>query len=552
MKEYNVILKRGVDYDSFWNDIESDTDGGKLYIPNRAVQFTNERPASLRQCWYLLTDEEAELLKGDDRVLGVEIPPEHRDDVQIGLNRVQRGRFEKTTSDTGEFLNWGLFRTNYDSNIFGTGILNSGPYLYVLDGSGVDIVIQDSGIQIDHPEFQDEFGVTRFVSVDWGSYGSDTTGSFTQSPNHDRDYDGHGTHVAGIAAGKTYGWAKNARIHHQKLSGLEGTNDTGSYGIGTGILPTHAFDSIKLWHNAKSTDPNTGYKRPTIVNMSWGYLSTYTTVSSITYRGTTVSTGSLTGSNQTAKNHRSEVYGLPEAYFIFQSVLASNVRFVSVDTDIEELLDAGVHICVAAGNRSHKIDEPNGSDFDNSASVSGGNTSTIYYHRGSSPYGDAGQDGSPRAIIVGNIDSFVFDADNDQKASSSETGPGVDIYAPGTDIMSCTSTTNKWGAASQNYYLNSSYRQTNESGTSMASPQVAGVLALYLQFNPNTTPAQAKEWLLKNATSAINDNGVDNDWTNFRNLKSGDVKMLYNPFGKETPAQIGNLSFNGVNLEFRK
>jgi hypothetical protein len=44
MREYNVILKEGIDYDEFWNDIESDTDGGKLYIPNRAVQFTNERP----------------------------------------------------------------------------------------------------------------------------------------------------------------------------------------------------------------------------------------------------------------------------------------------------------------------------------------------------------------------------------------------------------------------------------------------------------------------------------------------------------------------------
>jgi subtilisin family serine protease len=46
--------------------------------------------------------------------------------------------------------------------------------------------------------------------------------------------------------------------------------------------------------------------------------------------------------------------------------------------------------------------------------------------------------------------------------------------------MSATSTTNKWGGGSQNYYLNSSYRQTNISGTSMATPQVAGVAALVL------------------------------------------------------------------------
>lgn len=51
MKQYNVALKADIDYDGFWNDMESETDG-LLYIPNRRIEFTNERPASLRQCWY--------------------------------------------------------------------------------------------------------------------------------------------------------------------------------------------------------------------------------------------------------------------------------------------------------------------------------------------------------------------------------------------------------------------------------------------------------------------------------------------------------------------
>ena len=101
MKQYNVALKEGIDYDEFWNDMESDTDGGKLYIPNRAVEFTNERPASLRQCWYLLTDEEAELLRQDDRVFCVEIPPEFRTDIVMMPRVTQTGDFTKTTSDSG-------------------------------------------------------------------------------------------------------------------------------------------------------------------------------------------------------------------------------------------------------------------------------------------------------------------------------------------------------------------------------------------------------------------------------------------------------------------
>ena len=518
MREYNVILKKDVDYDGFWEDMETETEG-LLYIPNRRIEFTNERPGSLRQCWYVLTDLEAEIVRQDPRVLAVELPPEHRDDIQIGLRKVQEGVFTKTTSDSGNYQNWGLIRSKFITNIFGTSPTTTEKYVYNLDGSGVDIVIQDSGIQIDHPEFEDENGNTRFVSVDWGSYGSDTTGSFTQSPNHDRDYDGHGTHVAGIVAGKTFGWAKNARMHHQKLSGLEGTNDTGSYGIGTGISVTHAFDSIKLWHNEKPIDPQTGFKRPTVVNMSWGYLATYTSVSSINYRGTTYTGGSIANAND-----RQTTCGLMNSLYDGVSTYMTNVRISSVDTDIEELLDAGVVVCIAAGNRAHKIDIPDGTDFNNNAVTNGG---TIYYHRGSSPYGDAGLDGGPRAIIVGSMDSTVYSVSQDYKATYSETGPGVDIYAPGTDIMSCTSTTNKWGAGSQNYYLDSNYKQTNILGTSMASPQVAGVAALLLQLNPGLSPAKVKEYLTTNCGTAIYDTGVGNDWTNNRSLKSGSAKVLF-------------------------
>jgi subtilisin family serine protease len=518
MKEYNVILKKDVDYDGFWEDMETETEG-LLYIPNRRIEFTNERPGSLRQCWYLLTDEESEIVRQDPRVLAVEIPPEHRDDLIIGLRATQTGVFTKTTSDSGNYQNWGLIRSLFRENIYGTGTTTSQNHIYFLDGTGVDIITQDSGIQIDHPEFEDSNGNSRFVSVDWGSYGSDTTGSFTQSPNHDRDVDGHGTHCAGIAAGKTFGWAKNARILHQKIAGLEGSGDEG-----TGISPTYAFDAIKLWHNAKTADPNTGFKRPTVINMSWGYLCTFTSVSSITYRGTTYS-----GVDVDTTTERNNNYGLITNLYDATPTYMSNIRIFSVDTDIEELLDAGVVICVAAGNRAHKIDDPGGTDYNNSAVTSGGNAGTFYYHRGSSPYGDAGQDGSPRAIIVGNGDSTVYSATQDQKSTSSETGPGVDIYASGTNIMSCTSTTNKWGAGSQNYYLNSSYKQTNISGTSMASPQVAGVCALLLQKNPSWTPAQVKQWLLDNAGTALYDTGVGNDWTNNRSLKGGDVKYLYNP-----------------------
>ena len=129
--------------------------------------------------------------------------------------------------------------------------------------------------------------------------------------------------------------------------------------------------------------------------------------------------------------------------------------------------------------------------------------------------------------MVGSMDSTPYNATNDQKATYSETGPGVSIWAPGTDIMSSTSTTNKWGAGSQNYYLNSSYRQTNISGTSMATPQVAGVAALVLQLNPTYTPAQIKTSLLNTAGSPLYTTGLTNDYSNTRSLLGSAQKILY-------------------------
>jgi len=498
MREYNVALKQGVDYDGFWNDMESDTDGGKLYIPNRAVQYTNERPASLRQCWYLLTDEEAETLRNDERVYCVEIPPEHRDDIIMAHAATQTGDFTKVTTSAGSYLNWGLIRASNPTNVYGTGTTTTSTYDYTLDGTGVDVVIQDSGIQVDHPEFQDALGNNRVQQIDWGSYSG---GAFTQNANHYRDLDGHGTHCAGIAAGKTYGWAKGARIYSVKVNGLEGSGDSG-----TGISVTYAFDVIKNWHASKAGS------RPTVVNMSWGYLSFYNTVSSVTYRGTNYTDTNTTGNAA----YRQSTYGIRNisgAAYGYNYIC--NTRIDSVDVDVQELLDAGVVVCVAAGNRSFKIDKIGGTDYNNTIST---DTGTKYIHRGSSPHDDD-------ALTVGNVDRVPFSSTLDQKSTSSETGPGVDIWAPGTNIMSACSTTTRFSA--QNYYNNASYRQVNISGTSMASPQVAGVAALVLQQNPTWTPAQVKTSLLAKATATIYTTGLSNDWSDTRSLQGGTQAFLY-------------------------
>jgi subtilisin family serine protease len=504
-KEYIVSLNKGVDYAAFNQEMIVATGAGD--IPGRSVDIANHRHASQRNTHYMLTDSEAESLKNDGRVYGVTL----KDDpsISIGVNAVQTGDFTKTTLDRGNFLNWGMRRMNESTNPY-NGVSVTGGYNYTLDGTDVDVVIQDTGIQKDHPEWQDASGVSRFTEIDWYT---ESGISGTQNANHYRDYHGHGTHVAGTIAGKTYGWAKNAKIYALKVSGLEGSGDSG-----TGIAVSDCFDVIKLWHRNKPVDPAIGVKRPTIVNMSWGYGTTFTNITGGNYRGTPWT--------DTVRQTDKGMIGRPGD---FRHV----VRVASVDTDIEEMIDEGIHIVVAAGNTYQKIDVEGGVDYDNYYTKTG--VGTVYYHRGGSPY-------STEANIVGNVDSTAHVGGLEQKAASSETGPGVSVYAPGTDIMSAMSTTNIFGATTINnpYPANSNFLINNISGTSMAAPQVSGVLALWLQLNPAATPAQGLTFINATAkTAQLYQTGLTNDYTDARSLLGGTNRFAFNKFNSNVQMRLG-------------
>jgi len=498
MQEYIVGLNKDVDYDAFWNEIQTTTNG-LTYIPDRAVSVANERKGSQRLTHYTLSESEAELLKNDPRVYCVEIPPSKRNDISIGVMAVQSSNFTKNASNSSNDSNWGLVRSLSKNNNYGSSPSINDKYIYTLDGKGVDIVIQDSGIQSDHPEFSG-----RVQDIDWYT-ASGISG--TQNSNHNRDFFGHGTHVAGIAAGKHFGWGKRANIYSQKIRGLEGSGDEN-----TGIPVEDAFDCIRLWHASKNGN------KPTVVNMSWGYYSQITP-NSINYRG----------SNYTSDW---ENYGVIENNDNYRIP----VRVDSVDIEIQEMIDAGIHIVTSAGNDYTKIDIPGGNDYNNYVSSSLGNA--FFYHRGGSPYDD-------EAISVGNLYSASYDENTDQKALSSNCGPGVDLYAPGTKILSAVSTV--YGMTSYStgsYFDDNNYKQMTLSGTSMAAPQVTGFLSLLLQINPTASPQEVKKSLLNNCGSALYSTNQDNDFTNHISIKGSEKRILFNKFGQvENPAEF-NLPIN--------
>ncbi len=87
------------------------------------------------------------------------------------------------------------------------------------------------------------------------------------------------------------------------------------------------------------------------------------------------------------------------------------------------------------------------------------------------------------AITVGAVDS------GDKRASFSNYGACLDIFAPGVNIKSASNESNTGTAVM--------------SGTSMASPHVAGAAALVLGAHPAWTPQQVRDDLVAHADSGL-------------------------------------------------
>ncbi|KAH7619536.1 putative Extracellular serine proteinase [Nannochloris sp. 'desiccata'] len=83
----------------------------------------------------------------------------------------------------------------------------------------------------------------------------------------------------------------------------------------------------------------------------------------------------------------------------------------------------------------------------------------------------------------------------------SNTGPCVDIHAPGVDIYSACGSQSRCDEVTNDAY-------TYASGTSMAVPSVAGVAALYLEANPKATPNDVAAAVIGGATQNVVDESI--------------------------------------------
>ena len=254
---------------------------------------------------------------------------------------------------------WGLDRVDQREKAGLPGAVSA--YGYRSAGAGSTIYIGDTGIY-PHSDFAGRLSTSGFSAINDG--------------NGTVDCNGHGTHVAGTAAGTTYGLAKNAKLVPVRLLDCSGS---GRYST-----VISALDWILSPENPNS-------KSQAVLNLS---------------------------------------IGGPASAALNEAIL--------------RLTNAGITVVVAAGNES--------TDACTRSPAS-----------------------APSAITVGATTLL------DVPSIFSNQGKCVDIFAPGSGILS------SWiGGVDATY---------SASGTSMASPHVAGAAAIYLGLNPKASVAQVAQYL---------------------------------------------------------
>jgi len=224
-----------------------------------------------------------------------------------------------------------------------------------------------------------------------------------------------------------------------------------AYIIDTGILPTHNdfgsrastfYDAFNDGQNGVDCDGHGTHVAGTVGGSEYGVAKDVTLygVRVLDCSGGGTLSSVTNGADYVAQNHTKPAVA---------NMSLGGGASSTIDNAVQGMINAGVTTVVAAGN-----------------------SDTDACNQSPARVADA--------ITVGSTTS------SDSRSSFSNYGSCVDIFAPGSNITSA-------------WYTSNSATNTI-SGTSMASPHVAGGAALFLEDNPGASPSQVTNALTSTAT----------------------------------------------------
>lgn len=485
-KEYVVTLYRKEDLEQFYTEMQ---------LSNFPLVL--KRPLS-RNTHYMMTEEQAEQLRQDPRVWGVEAVDSFHLRKRVNNEPyIISGDFFKNAPQASSInpglRQWGHLhcageqpqrRKNAWGDPTATEFVSDTVEVFN-NGRHVDVVIVDDPVSYDSGEWESpsQPGVSRFVQYQWfnelntavGSIDDDgqtlPTGTITYGTNAATSQY-HGIHVTGTACGQYYGWANEANIYNLAVT------DTWPSGQFVGGLLI--FDYLRAFHLNKAVNPTTGKRNPTITNHSYGGIYDmpnanlqFGDVVSVRWQGTTYSAGNPGPSGWTQEGVEAD-FGLRFGVDVYPSYSAA------VSADVQDAIDDGVVVIGAAGNDNMLMAEVGDVNWDNLVTING--VGTIYLNRGGWPNTpDSG------AILVGALQ----DHSQFRRSTYTQFGPSIDVFAPGDQILS--------SFGNIDGFVDSKYPEGNYyypiSGTSMASPQVCGVIACLATGKDRFTQADARGYL---------------------------------------------------------
>ncbi len=371
------------------------------------------------------------------------------------------------------------------------------------DGKHVDVVIVDGPMAYDAAEWKSpSTNNSRFVQYQWFTELNSTVSSIDDDsqtlPTGTITYrqgtaeaKAHGMHVGSTVAGKHYGWAREANIYNMAI--------TAAYASGQIFGGLYVHDYLRAFHLYKAVNSTTGRRNPTITNHSYGsvlYLRAdqgafqFTDLVFVLWRGTEYRSNNPNPSGWTQSGVETDfgiTFGL-EYYPYYSAAVAA---------DVQDAIDDGVVYVGAAGNDNLLMDVPTGDDWNNTIGYQY-NASTVYqmhFCRGGAP-------NTPDVPII-NVGA-LNNTRNFTRATFTQYGPGITVFAPGVRILGAYGNTGnddtKTGYGTGNYY-------GTMNGTSMASPQVCGVLATLATAKIRFNQSDAIGYLQRN--SELNDMTFD-------------------------------------------